>query len=185
MSRHVSQFANSMIQLLGVTKTEFHSARNRPSLKKPMRSKPNLGKGFLTCVVERLAVVMSRWLSCNLQTKFDGLMECHNWMIWWLLLLSPRPKQTFVQKSWDANYNWPSWPASRSTSSSQLPKTTSKCRDRGGDQMGPPLRRRPSLRSPVPSEQKNTRWVWHPRTMLKATCMSCSMTKSTYFAIQI
>lgn len=75
MSRHVSQFANSMIQLLGVTKTEFHSARNRPSLKKPMRSKPNLGKGFLTCVVERLAVVIcpGDWVAiCKL-----------NSMDWW------------------------------------------------------------------------------------------------------
>ena len=182
-----------MIQLIGVTKTEFHhSARNRPSLKKPMRSKPNLGQGFLTCVVERLAAVIcpGDWVAICKLNSMDWWLnhwtdECHDWMIWWLLLLSPRPKQTFVQKSWDANYNWPSWPASRSTSSSQLPKTTSKCQDRGGDQMGPPLRRRPSLRSPVPSEQKNTRWVWHPRTMLKATCMSCSMTKSTYFAIQI
>ena len=76
-------------------------------------------------------------------------------MIWWLLLLSPRPKKTFVQKSWDANYNWPSWPASRSTSSSNFQKLPANVKTRGGDQMGPPLRRRPSLRSPVPSERKH------------------------------
>ncbi len=79
MSRDVLQFANSMI---GVTKTDILSARNRPSLKKPMRSKPNLRRK-----AGALSSHLSRWLSCKLQTKFDAsFMECHDWMIYVMTL---------------------------------------------------------------------------------------------------